>query len=98
MERKAILRIVTRAHFGVCGRDGSGSSEVGGSNEPLTIHTESADDKAACSYRTILRSVYGGSAEAGSIEQKLSIIQQLARRLVPAKAGTLDFLYDMTKT
>ena len=119
--RAAILRTVGPEHYGMRGRDGLGSGDVGGSLAPLPIFTTTAPSPAASlllsppvalsqsaaaasvapapastsqalSFRAVLRSVYGGAA--GSRQQKLRIVQQLARKLVPAPDGTLDFLYD----
>jgi hypothetical protein len=77
--RLAIRSIVGSKHYGVHGRDGSTSGEVGGSSKPMLIKYTA--DGAACSHKSIVRSVYGG--QASSTTDKLQKITQLARALVP---------------
>jgi hypothetical protein len=78
--RLSILRAVGRDHYGVHGRDGLKSGEIGGSETPLLIqYTDEAG--TALSRKTVFRSVYGG--KAGSTAQKLRKVLELARVLAP---------------
>ena len=78
--RRAVLCIVGREHFGMHGRDGLNTGEIGGSAKPMEI--EIADGAGGHVRRkTVIRSVYGG--KSGSALDRLRKIAHFARALVP---------------